>query len=69
MARQNRAREIRQDRGLSVTQVAVATGLTRQTIYSIEGSASYRPSADVMSRLAKALGTTVDELLGTEAVA
>lgn len=51
---------------MTITQLALTTGLTRQTIYSIEGTAPYRPSAEVMSRLAKALDVTIDDLMSRE---
>jgi putative molybdopterin biosynthesis protein len=48
-------------RGLSVAQLAQLSGLTRQSIYSIEAG-GFMPSTAVALRLARALETSVEQL-------
>lgn len=69
MDRHSRAREIREQRGLSVADLATKAGLARQTIYSIERDPEHKPGVDVIVKIAQALEVTVDELLGTARVA
>lgn len=57
----NRLRVARAERGLSQEQLARAAGVSRQTISSIE-KGQYGPSALLAFRLARVLGTPVDEL-------
>lgn len=69
MQTHNRAREIREQLGLSVADLAERTGLARQTIYCVETKPDHKTSADVALRLARALGVSVEELLGEPAAA
>jgi len=70
MGHANRVRQERQTRGLSVTALARAADVSRQTIYSIEGDPSYNVGLDTMRRIAAALGVSVGDLYQTtEAVA
>jgi len=59
-----RLRALRQARGRSITQVARATGLTSRHLYRLE--ANQRPNVwgTTVARLALALDTTCDYLLG-----
>ena len=52
---------MRRKRGLSAIQLAAAAGVSRQTIYAMEGG-TYVPNTAVALRLARALGSTVEEL-------
>jgi putative molybdopterin biosynthesis protein len=53
--------ELRRKRGLSAIQLAATVGVSRQTIYAMEAG-TYVPNTAVALRLARALGTTVEEL-------
>lgn len=57
----NRIGEIRRKRGMAVTALADAVGVTRQTIYSIEDG-DFVPNTAVALRLARVLDVTVEEL-------
>ena len=60
---------IRRKRGLSAIQLASAAGVSRQTIYAMEGG-TYVPNTAVALRLARALDSTVEELFAlTESAA
>jgi len=67
---ENRLGELREGRGLSAAELARRTGVSRQTIYAIEGG-SYVPNTVVSLRLAAALEVSVEEIfrLGSEEVA
>jgi transcriptional regulator with XRE-family HTH domain len=61
----NRLRELREQRGLSQFQLALAAEVSPSTVYAYEhGSRPWRP--DTLRRLADALGVTVEELVGRE---
>jgi len=53
----------RRARGLTQTQLADVIGSTQKAISYYEAT-SGNPSGDVITRIAKALGTTADDLLG-----
>jgi putative molybdopterin biosynthesis protein len=53
--------KFRRTRGLPVARLASTVGISRQTIYAIEAG-TYVPNTAVALRLARALGTTVEEL-------
>ncbi len=53
--------------GLSLSQLAEAAGVSKSYLSSLENrQADKRPSANVLFRLAKALGVTMADLLGQE---
>jgi molybdate-binding protein/DNA-binding XRE family transcriptional regulator len=58
---ENNLGELRRRRGLSAIELAGMAGVTRQTIYAIEAG-SYVPNTTVALRLARALGTGIEEL-------
>lgn len=60
---ENKIKLLRTQQGLSQEKLAIATGVTRQTINAIE-AAKYDPSLALAFSLAKVLGTTVDDLFG-----
>lgn len=62
-AEPNRVRELREARGLSQIELAAAVRLTRQSIGAIEAGRA-TPAVDVAIRLARALGSRVEELFG-----
>lgn len=58
----NRVRYFRFTRGeISQAALAETVGVSRQTIVAIE-KGNYNPSVELALRLARALGTTVEEL-------
>lgn len=61
----NRLKVIRAERNLTQEQVANLTGVTRQTIISIE-KGDYAPSVGIALSLANALNVRVDELFHLE---
>ena len=62
---ENRVRAMRVERGLSQAELAEATGLTRQAIYSIESN-HYLPNVTTALRLAHSLDRPVEDLFGLE---
>ena len=58
---ENRIRELRKAAGLRQEDLARELGVTRQTINAIENN-KYDPTLALAFRLARELGTTVDEL-------
>jgi putative transcriptional regulator len=66
-ALRNRVREARLRKKLSQRELGRLSGLSRQTINAIEISDDYRPSGDVMVRLAEVLEMDLGSLFWTEA--
>lgn len=64
----NRVREIRESRGKSIREMAADLGMSRQTIYDIEGQ-DYNPTVKLMARIAEYLGVSISELFDGERVA
>lgn len=62
LARGQRLRQIRWQRGLTVAQLARLSGMSRQQIYALEKGLS-RGSAKGWRRLADALGVDVEDLV------
>lgn len=74
MRLRNRVREARVERGLNLSQLADAAGLSRPTVRAIERDDGYEPTASVMSKLCETLGTPdlfwfEEEAVPAEAVA
>jgi putative transcriptional regulator len=61
MAVLNTVRELRQERGLSQAELAVAMKVSRQTINAIE-TERYTPSLPLALALARYFETTVEEI-------
>ncbi|MCA9013297.1 MAG: helix-turn-helix transcriptional regulator [Planctomycetaceae bacterium] len=66
----SRLRKIRDDRGLSLDEVAVKAGISKTYLWELERDTDglKKPSADVLLRIAKALSTTLAELLALATV-
>lgn len=60
-----RLRSLRKERGLTLDQLAQASGSSKSYVWELENKAPPRPSAEKLSGIAAALGTTVDFLIGT----
>jgi putative molybdopterin biosynthesis protein len=61
----NRLAGVRKTRGISAVHIAAEVGVTRQAIYAIEAG-TYMPNTSVALRLARALGTTVEDLFALD---
>lgn len=61
----NRIRELRRARGYRQEDLAAAVGVSRQTIIAAENN-KYNPSLELAMKLARCLGTTVEELFQLE---
>ena len=57
----NRVKELRKARGLRQEDLAAALGVSRQTIIAIENN-KYNASLELAIRLARFLGTPVEQL-------
>lgn len=57
----NRIRELRKAMGLRQEDMAAALGVTRQTVIAIEND-KYNPTLLLAMRLARLLGTTVEDV-------
>ena len=62
---ESRVRAARLERGLSQAELAEATGLTRQAVYSIESN-RYLPNVTTALQLARTLNRRVEDLFGLE---
>lgn len=65
----NRVRQIRQAQGKTISGMATALGMSRQTVYDIETVPTYNPSVHLMARIADYLGVGITELFDAERVA
>ena len=61
----NRIKELRRAKGYRQEDLAAAVGVSRQTIIAIEND-KYNPTLELAMRLARYLGTTVEELFQLE---
>ena len=57
----NRLEEIRKSRGVTQEELAASLEVSRQTIIAVEND-KYNPSLELAMKLARCLGTTVEEL-------
>jgi transcriptional regulator with XRE-family HTH domain len=65
-----RLRRYREDREMTLTALAAATGLSKGYLSSLEtGEHDRRPSAEVMYSIAEQLGVTMSELMGRRLLA
>ena len=62
----DRIRQRRTDIGLSAAELAGWAGISKGYLSEIESGNTVRPSAEVLDRLATALGTTIADLLDRE---
>ena len=61
-----RIRTLRKEKGFTLDRLAKAAGASKSYIWELENKAPPRPSAEKLSKIAEALDTTVDALLGTD---
>lgn len=62
----NRLQAEREAQAVSITELSRRSGISRQTIYSIESDPSYEPMGASMARLATALGRELGDLFLSE---
>jgi len=62
----HRIKKLRTEQGLTLEQLAQATGSSKSYIWELENKNPPRPSAEKLSAIAVALGVTVDYLLGAD---
>src|SRR5438445_5865468 len=58
-------RKLRTDKKLTLDKLAEDAGLSKSYLWELENKNPPRPSAEKLAGLAKALGVTVDFLMGT----
>ncbi len=63
----SRLRRLRQERNLTMEQLADLVGVSKSYIWALENKPSSRTSANVMSALAKHLCVTLQDLMGEAA--
>ena len=59
-------RSLRQARSLTLDRLADASGSSKSYLWELENKDPPRPSADKLAGIARALGVTVDYLLGED---
>lgn len=62
----SRIKQLRTEKEMTLDQLAEATKSSKSYIWELENKNPPRPSAEKLSAIAKALGVTVDYLLGTD---
>lgn len=70
MALSDKLRELRDDKGLSLDDVAKKAKISKTYLWELERDTlgSKKPSADVLLRIANALGTTLAQLLSLQTI-
>lgn len=63
-----RIRQLREERGLTQTELARKSGLAQPTLSELERGSKTNPSLKVLRRLADALGIDVADLIKEEAI-
>lgn len=63
-----RIKELRTVKGLTLDQLATATGSSKSYIWELENKDPPRPSAEKLADIAAVLGVTTDYLIGREEV-
>ncbi|MBY4607465.1 helix-turn-helix domain-containing protein [Rhizobium sp. 9T] len=64
----SRIKELRTQKGMTLDQLAAATGSSKSYIWELENKNPPRPSAEKLAEIASVLGVTTDYLIGREAV-
>ena len=59
----DRIRTLRKERGLTLDQLAEHSGSSKSYIWELENKNPPRPSAEKLSKIATALGTTIEYLM------
>ncbi|TVV41852.1 helix-turn-helix domain-containing protein [Thalassolituus sp. C2-1] len=61
-----RLKKLRTEQGLTLEALAVKVDSTKSYIWELEKNNDKKPSADLVNKLAKELGTTVEYMLGAD---
>ena len=59
---QNRLKQVRQEKGITIAELARNAKVTRQTIYNIEGDPNANVSSRVMAQIALAIGVKASDI-------
>ncbi len=59
-----RIKQRREERGIKLSELARRAGVSKAYLSALEKGASKRPSADILYKIASALGTSVADLMG-----
>jgi len=62
----DRIRELRKRAGFTLERLAQASDSSKSYIWELENKNPPRPSAEKLAKIAMALDTTVDDLIGTD---
>lgn len=62
----DRIRRLRKAKGYTLDELARAAGSSKSYIWELENKNPPRPSAEKLAKIAEALDTTVDALIGTQ---
>lgn len=62
----DRIRRLRKGKGYTLDELAREAGSSKSYIWELENKNPPRPSAEKLSKIAEALDTTVDALIGTQ---
>lgn len=63
---QNRMKQIRKERGITLTSVSEKTGISVGYLSHLENGTRKNPSIEIMDKIAKALGKSVFDVFFTE---
>lgn len=61
-----RIKEIREEKNMSVAELAERAGVSRQQIYNLEGEKENDPKITTLMKIADALETTIDKIFFRE---
>ena len=61
-------RELREDKGLNLSELARQAGISKAYLSQIEAGKTTRPSGEALLRIASVLGSSVAALLGAQTV-
>jgi len=64
----NKVREVRTERGLSISELAAESGIDRHVVGVIDRDAGHEPSYRTSLRLAEVLGEPVESLFWSERI-
>ena len=62
----NRLKDIRETKGMTITDLAAASGITRQTIYRLESDQDDTANTKTLKALADALGVKISDFFMAE---
>ena len=63
MSLSQKIRQLRAEKGLSLNKLAETAGISKAYLSQLENDVSKQPSAEVLLKIASALGTTIADLL------